>query len=764
MGQRRGALGRALRRGHVAVDVLDPPLAHPGLHELQRAGDAGEQVVEVVGDAARELPDRLHLLRLAQLLLQARLLLGGRLLGGDVPSDADEPAAARLGRQLPGDPAPSAVRRLDPVLELHRPARGAHVEQRLHHDGEVVRVHDLGVGAGQQGLLVVAEQDRPGRAHPQEAALVVGADQQVLAQVPEAVALGGQPGLCVALGGDVLHENVEAVDLAAGVPARLVADVGDAPPPVGPRPGQVEADRRPGERPLHMRKPRPEALLVDEVMDPSADDLVRRAAEPVAVGGVREAVGQRPVDEGHQQGQRVGDEPQLGLARAPGLLGPDAGGLVPGDLQEAARTPLRIRRQRVDRPVQEDAPAIFGDVPALVGGAAAARRRGELAQVDAPLAVLGREGDGGGLPDRLPGRPAEDRLRTGRPARDDAVDVGGEDDVVPGALDDEAQLLLALAQARLGEPAVMHVLDDAVPSDDRARLVPTRVGAGPLPAVPARGRDADAVVDVDRLARCQAGREDRLRRRQVVRVQCLGPARAVRLAWRLPGQLQPAVRVGRDVALRIAGPGHLRVELDRLAEVLLALAQRPVAQHARGGLVGEDEQAGDAAFRVEDAGVGEREPGIGRAAVGAEFPRQVVEAAAAAREGVVDDGLGLVPGVGPDHVEALAHGPGEPRPEQRRVGVVEEEVEIGPPGQEHRFRRVQHQAERRAELRRPGPGPAERVPRPVPPLDQAGGLAAARQEACGVAHRASPCRGRPAPRLAGAAGIPLGSGVTVTGS
>jgi hypothetical protein len=38
------------------------------------AGDAGEDVVEVVGDAAGELADRLHLLRLAQLALELGLL------------------------------------------------------------------------------------------------------------------------------------------------------------------------------------------------------------------------------------------------------------------------------------------------------------------------------------------------------------------------------------------------------------------------------------------------------------------------------------------------------------------------------------------------------------------------------------------------------------------------------------------------------------------------------------------------------------------
>jgi hypothetical protein len=37
-------------------------------------GDDGEQIVEVVGDAPREAPDRVHLLRLAELLLEAAAL------------------------------------------------------------------------------------------------------------------------------------------------------------------------------------------------------------------------------------------------------------------------------------------------------------------------------------------------------------------------------------------------------------------------------------------------------------------------------------------------------------------------------------------------------------------------------------------------------------------------------------------------------------------------------------------------------------------
>ena len=79
VGQGGGALGGALRRRHVAVDIVEAALLHARLHQLQRAGDAGEQVVEVVRQAAGELADRLHLLGLAQGLLGLHQL--GRPLG-----------------------------------------------------------------------------------------------------------------------------------------------------------------------------------------------------------------------------------------------------------------------------------------------------------------------------------------------------------------------------------------------------------------------------------------------------------------------------------------------------------------------------------------------------------------------------------------------------------------------------------------------------------------------------------------------------------
>src|SRR3712207_7947889 len=72
------------RRSSDLLDAVDAPLRDPRLHEVERTDDAGQQVVEVMRDAAGELADRLHLLRLAQLLLglTQRLRLFGR--GGDV--------------------------------------------------------------------------------------------------------------------------------------------------------------------------------------------------------------------------------------------------------------------------------------------------------------------------------------------------------------------------------------------------------------------------------------------------------------------------------------------------------------------------------------------------------------------------------------------------------------------------------------------------------------------------------------------------------
>ena len=66
MGQGGGAVGRFDRRLQEAVDIAGAAFGDAVLHPVQRAGDALQQIVEVMGDAAGELAHRFHLLRLAQ--------------------------------------------------------------------------------------------------------------------------------------------------------------------------------------------------------------------------------------------------------------------------------------------------------------------------------------------------------------------------------------------------------------------------------------------------------------------------------------------------------------------------------------------------------------------------------------------------------------------------------------------------------------------------------------------------------------------------
>ena len=54
----------------LGVPHLDPGVACVSDHDLGVAEDAHQHVVEVVGDAAREAAQRLHLLRVAELRLQ----------------------------------------------------------------------------------------------------------------------------------------------------------------------------------------------------------------------------------------------------------------------------------------------------------------------------------------------------------------------------------------------------------------------------------------------------------------------------------------------------------------------------------------------------------------------------------------------------------------------------------------------------------------------------------------------------------------------
>ena len=98
-GQRRGALGRALD----LLELVRPrPRADPVAGDLRVAADDRQQVVEVVRDPARELADRLHLLRLAELVLEHPPL-------GDVAQHEQVPVGRELRRRADLEHQPPAV-------------------------------------------------------------------------------------------------------------------------------------------------------------------------------------------------------------------------------------------------------------------------------------------------------------------------------------------------------------------------------------------------------------------------------------------------------------------------------------------------------------------------------------------------------------------------------------------------------------------------------------------------------------------------------
>ena len=67
-GHRAGLAGDRFGRGNVARQILFLAVVQPHSHQLEVADDTREQVVEVVRDAARQLPDRFHLAALAHRL------------------------------------------------------------------------------------------------------------------------------------------------------------------------------------------------------------------------------------------------------------------------------------------------------------------------------------------------------------------------------------------------------------------------------------------------------------------------------------------------------------------------------------------------------------------------------------------------------------------------------------------------------------------------------------------------------------------------
>jgi len=96
VGQGRGASRRPLGGGDVFLEIGEAALLQPQSHQLQGAGNTGQQIVEIVRQAAGQLPDRFHLLALAQGALRrfqlGRALLVAREIAADRVDQAIVPA------------------------------------------------------------------------------------------------------------------------------------------------------------------------------------------------------------------------------------------------------------------------------------------------------------------------------------------------------------------------------------------------------------------------------------------------------------------------------------------------------------------------------------------------------------------------------------------------------------------------------------------------------------------------------------------------
>ena len=471
-------------------------------------------------DAAGELAHRLHLLRLAELVLGGTEGGGGGPLGGDVAAHRmDQPLGRHRG---PGNPVPAAV--LVPVAVLEAQGGEALAQAAGLDQGRLVvlGMHEVEEAAAHEVCLSPAELAGPGRVDRGDGAVEVGDQHHVLRQQPDPVALPGAfhhpalergidrtqrrlgPALLVDVDvhadpGPQLAVRAQQRDVARHGPAVAAGVVAQ---PVGmlegAAPGDAVAPQRGGGRPV---------LGVDRLGPAVAAPFRLRLAgegtpgwavahrQPLGVGG--------PDDLG--RGLDQGPEPRLALAHRLGgrLALRDVDDRA--DVAEVLAGVAESRRRRVDhRGIAAVAPAQpVVDLERVAGG------------------VVGEEGGvGRGLVVRMDGgRPAEALAGAGWLAGEfvpATVEVGGTalriggPDHHRGMVGHVAEAGLALAHRRLrlgplavGEHLAGGLGAGAEHPGDAAGLVAQRAVAEGVPgilgiAVPLH--DQVQVLDPGRLA------------------------------------------------------------------------------------------------------------------------------------------------------------------------------------------------------------------------------------------------------------------------
>ena len=227
----RWICSRSAAHRRALVDLVD--------HEGRVSRDGREQVVEVVRDATGELPDRLHLLRLAELFLELPSLRDV----ADIEHDgSDALIVEQVGEhRLAVPPLPVAV--TDPEGALHRLARPVEGFEEGEEDRfEVVGVDGVDEAAVRhpRALEVPAQIALDGRARVQDGALGIEELDQLAGLEHE------RPESCLAVAdgllgadrvGDVLDRPADVQDPT--VRAALDLDVGHDDPLFAVRPDRA---------------------------------------------------------------------------------------------------------------------------------------------------------------------------------------------------------------------------------------------------------------------------------------------------------------------------------------------------------------------------------------------------------------------------------------------------------------------------------------------------------------------------------------------
>ena len=371
--------------------------------ELEVAADRGQQVVEVVGDAAGQRAHRLHLLRLPELGLEPLPRLFSTPTIGDVDAGAD--VADEGARRVE---ARDAVRRHPAILAIGAARAGIDLEGLLRlertvlHGGPglpVVGMQELVPAVGRHVVDLTAEEGDPPLVDEHRLTVGVGGPyhhRRCVREHAEALFAVAQLGVGVLALGDVDHHAAQRHRASLDdVDGHAILQPDDA--PIGSDHPVVElvvaagfgaldavADRGVAVRWMNVR--RPEARIVQ----PGADRIAEQALGLGADEGEAERGGVGLPDDAVDGGDEAG---QVGASQPRAFVGLDHDRDVLDEEHDAADRPRRIEpglhlpAHPDERLIREGLDPLALDTSRFAGEAAPVRRAPVLGQIGIDLVM-----------------------------------------------------------------------------------------------------------------------------------------------------------------------------------------------------------------------------------------------------------------------------------------------------------------------------------------------------------------------------------------